>query len=186
MGDWHFWVPTGISLAAAAFSAASWWHNLSAHGERRFGEITKLRSSVLQRLTRVEERLGEADQGLRSTRFDLRRLPESHPNKYDWIEEAPALAEEADDSTEKAQRLRWSIERLSTDENSSRILRALQLAEHEIGVLEHSADKLTRVAEEQIKVLNQIKTREDAEREARFEELTRLVDEAKSLEPPET
>src|SRR6266852_9971002 len=26
MEDWHFWVPTGISLAAAACSAASWRH----------------------------------------------------------------------------------------------------------------------------------------------------------------
>jgi hypothetical protein len=175
MADWHFWVPTGISLAAVAFSAASWWHNLSAHSERRFGDIAKLRSDILQRLTRVEERLRDAGQGLSSVRFYLRQLPELDENKYDWIEEAPARDAETDEYKGKALKLRLSLEKLPADENSSRVLRALQLSEHEIGVLEQVADKLAQVAKEQIEAVNQFKKQERTERDARFKELTDLA-----------
>src|SRR6266850_3657368 len=172
MEDWHFWVPIGISLAAAALSAASWWHNLSAHHERRSGEIIRLCSGVLQRLALVQKRLREADQGLRSSRFHLGNLPDSDENKYDWIEKASALAKDADKYVEKAQSLRLTIDGLPGT-NSARILRELQISEHEVAVLEHGADRLTQIAEQQTEAINQNKRREDAEREARYEELTR-------------
>jgi hypothetical protein len=187
MENWHFWVPIGISLAALVFSAASWWHNLSAHGERRFGDIVSLRSTVSQRLTTIQERLHDAYMALHATRFRLRHLPDSDENKYDWIEEAPAHAKAVDEYIEEARNLRWSIEKLPANENSSHILRKLQLLEHEVGVLEHGADKLTRVTEAQDEALDQHDRRVAAEREARFEELARLARvEEKSLEPPET
>jgi hypothetical protein len=186
MEDWHFWVPTGISLVAVAFSAASWWHNLSAHSEQRSGEIIKLRSAVLQRLAKVEERLSEAIQGLRSARFDLRRLPDSHKSKYDWIEEVPALDKDSDDFRKTAEDLHWSIKRLPSDENSSGFLKMLRLAEHEIGVLEHGADRLTKIAGEQIEALNEYKRLREAEREARYAEIERLSSEeaTRKLEAP--
>jgi hypothetical protein len=175
MEDWHFWVPTGISLAAVAFSAASWWHNLSAHHERRSGEIIRLVTDILERLTRVEERLEKADEGLSSVRFNLRTLPESHENKYDWIEEAPALADELKQLIAKATWLRRNIGELSNEHFPSGVLRELQISEHKIIFLERGADKLTQVVEEQTEPLNQHNRREAAEREARDEELMRLA-----------
>jgi hypothetical protein len=187
MEDWHFWVPTGISLIAVAFSAASWRHNLSAHSERRFGEIIKLRSGVLQRVTRVREQLSDLNRGMTLARYSLRLLPDSIDKKYEWIEKAPALEKELDDYVARAVRLRQTIDSLPLDENSTRHLQVLQLLEHELGTLEQGAAKITPVAEDQIEALKHMKKREEAEREAereaRYEELTRSArgDEPKTL-----
>ncbi|HSZ07828.1 MAG TPA: hypothetical protein VK794_04790 [Steroidobacteraceae bacterium] len=187
MENWHFWVPTGISLLALACSAASWWHNWSAHSERRFGDIVKLRSAVLQRLTTVEERFQEIDRGLGEVRFELPRLSDSVPRKYEWIEGRLALDKENDDFIDKARALRYSLNRLRTEEYSSRILKALQLAEHELGVMEHGADKISEVVDEQFETVQTARTAEREERDRQFAELERLAqgEANKRLRPPQ-
>jgi hypothetical protein len=169
--DWHFWVPTGISLAAAAFSAASWWHNRTAHHERRTGELIRMGSDIFRRLTEVKERLGEADQALRSLRLQLRHLPESHPNKHDWIEAAPALAKDVEKHIERVNSIRLSMDRHPAHEHPSNILRAFHIAEHEIGELEVGTDKFTQIAERQTEAINQLTTQEKAE----FDRLSRMA-----------
>jgi hypothetical protein len=185
--DWHFWIPTGISLFAVAFSAASWWHNWTAHSERRFGDIVKLRSAVLQRLTTVEERFREVSQGLSTVRFELPRLPDSVERKYEWIEGRPALDNDTDDFIEKARDLRYSLNRLPTDEYSGRILQALQLAEHELGVMEHGADKIGEVVDAQNETVQEARKAQREERDRKFAEFEQLArgNPKKRLSPPE-
>jgi hypothetical protein len=179
MNDAHFWIPTCISLFAVVVSAASWWHNWSAHSERRFGEIVKLRSAVIQRLTEVAEGFRVIDSALSSVRFDLHRLPDSVQKKYEWIEGSPALNEEADEFRERVRDLRYSLSRLSTEDYSASILKKLQLAEHELGALENGASQIGAIVKEQASTIAQIKKAEDDERDRNYAELERLAAEEK-------
>jgi hypothetical protein len=152
MEDWHFWVPTGISLAALTFSAASWWHNRSAYRDQRFGEIAKLRTGFLQRLTRLEERLEDLKSRLSDAQYDLRQMSDSNENA---IESAEGHCKEREDCEMRAFRLRTKIEDRSDRENSSELLRLLQLSEQDLVSLEHGADRLEAIAASWIELFNQ-------------------------------
>jgi hypothetical protein len=176
MEDWHFWVPTGISLTAAAFSVASWWHNLSSHSERRFGEIATLRTDFLRRLTRLEERLEDLRTALLHAQFGLRDLSDSN-EKYEAIESSEEHRNAHQDYAMRAFNLRRDIEGRPAGENSSDLLRSLQLSEHELVSLEHGADRLTAVAESWVELFNK-----DRQRKGR----RAVTDEGNLLDLPET
>jgi hypothetical protein len=175
MQNWQGW----LSIAAMVVSVASWWHNWSAHRERRFGEIAKTRTEFLQRLTLLEERLADLRTGFIDAKYGLRSLLDSG-EKYKAIESAAGQSKDRDDCEARAYLLRRTIEARPASDNSSDMLRSLQISEQELVSLEHGADRLTGVAEAWIEMF-----KDNNDRKARLA-AARNTDEGNLLNPPET
>ena len=104
--------------------------------ERRHGEIAKLRSDFIQRLSGAHHRTMSVQMHLETVRLELRHIPKCD-DKYNSIEKMPRLIERMQENSRKIVRLQSSLEGLDTEKaNRGRVLMMLQSTEHDFHALE--------------------------------------------------
>ena len=109
--------------------------------EHRHGEIARLRSDFLTKLSAVYHRMISAQLHLETARLELRHMPECD-DKYNSIEKMPRLIERMEKAVQRLTELQNKLERLDTAKsNRGVVLMAFQSSEHDLRTLEDIADE---------------------------------------------
>jgi len=136
--------------------------------ERRHGEITKLRSDFIQRLSGARRSLISSKIHLEMARLELRRMNECDAN-YNAIERLPRLIEKGQYSIRGLDKILDGLDKLNTvKKNKSKVLMAFQSVEHEIRGIENLSSELEK---DVLDLLISIRSKQEDADDQRVEQL---------------
>ena len=128
--------------------------------ERRHGEIAKLHSDFMQRLSGAHHRMMSVQMHMETARLELRRMRECD-DKYNSIERMPQLIERAQESARIIAQLQSGLEGLDTAKaNRSNVLIRLQSSEHDFHALENIGSEIEKEA---LELLTSIRSKQEKE-----------------------
>lgn len=132
--------------------------------ERRHGEIAKLRSEILTRLSNTHHRMASMQLHVETMRLEIRRVPECD-KKYDLIEKMPQVIEEMNEGVRRLKEIQNYYEEMDTTKtNRSSDLIFLQSVEHNFRDMEIGTEKLEQETLEIITSIRSIQERVDQEK----------------------
>lgn len=147
-----------ISFFALCISLLIFFVHYRNQVERRHGEIAKLRSDALQRVSATQHRMKSIQMHIETVRIELRHMGDCI-DKYDSIEQMPSLIKDTQETTNKLLELENGLKGLDTvKKNKSVFLMALQSTEHAFHDLEEETNKLEKMV---LKLLTQIRLEQD-------------------------
>ena len=139
-------MPELIAILALFISLLILFVNYRNQVERRHGEIAKLRSEFLQRLSTIHHRMMSIHMHMETARLELRRMPECD-DKYNSIESMPRQIEILQNATKKLTLLQSGLEGLDTSKaNRGNVLMAFQSAENDLHAVEGSISEVEKMA----------------------------------------
>jgi hypothetical protein len=148
-----------IALAALCVSGIVAFANVRDKLEKRHGEISKLRSDSLEKLSRIYHRTLSSQLHTEAARLELRRLPDSAA-KYEEIESMPSQIVEARGTVLDVVSLREKIEKIDPQKlNKSYVLMTFQSVDHDLRALE---EKATRLEARTLQYLESVRAQQEA------------------------
>ena len=112
--------------------------------ERRHGEITKLRSDLIQRSSIARRSMMSTKIHLETARLELRRTNESE-DKYNSIEKVPILIEKGQKSITAVDKILGAFNEFNTmKKNKGKVLMVFQSTEHNVRDLENLSSELEK------------------------------------------
>ncbi len=133
-----------ISLIALCTSCLLLFVHYRNQIERRHGEIAKLRSGHIQRLSSTHNILMSVQMHLETARMELRRTRECN-GKYEAIEVMPPLIKRTQKLVQTLVILKKELEELDTEKkNTGKTLIYLQSLEHPVHEIEEMSNDLAK------------------------------------------
>jgi len=127
--------------------------------ERRHGEIAKLRTEFLSRISGLHQRMTSAQLHMETARLELRHMPDCD-EKYESVEHFPQMIEDGKNNLEHLVNIRNRLDQLGTAKaNRSNVLMALQSLEHDFNKLEEVTGALEQ---HMLKMLTDIRSTQEA------------------------
>jgi hypothetical protein len=152
--------------------------------ERRHGELSKLRSDCLQRLSVMAHRMQSIRVHLELARLEVRNLPNSD-FKYEQIERMPPTIGDAKNVVSSISELKEKVQGVNTiKENRSDLLMFFQSAEGELRIVDDKMGTLEKRVLDQLTALRALQEAQEAV-EANKLEITRLESQRKALTSPD-
>ena len=112
--------------------------------ERRHGELAKLRSDLMQRLSSFHRNMMSFQMHIETARLELRRMHECD-DKYQSIERVPRTIEKVQNLIRRVKKVLSYLDGLDTaKENKGKVLMKLQSAEHDVRDLEDLSSELEK------------------------------------------